>query len=163
VALERLAEALAKSRPVSRATPPPAHAATAAGIDGDGTAPGLVFDRGALDGLREDLGAAALRDVIETFLAKMPSALAALRDAAARADAGAIRQAAHSIKGTSAMLGARTLAEHCAEIERLGRAADVPDAIARVAAVEASYRKIEAVLKTELARDLSGAADGKVA
>ena len=70
--------------------------------------------RDVLDQLREDLGgSAALREVIETFLDQTPSVLTSLRDAATRADADGIRQAAHMIKGTSAMLGARELSEQC--------------------------------------------------
>ena len=110
----------------------------------------IAFDPGVLDQLREDLGGApALREVIETFLGRMPSTLTALRDAAARADADGLRQAAHMIKGTSAMLGARELSEQAAEIERVGRAESVQDAATRVAAVEASYRTIEAILRAE--------------
>ena len=106
-----------------------------------------------LDQLREDLGGtAALLDVIETFLEKTPPVLTALRDAAARADAGGIRQAAHMIKGTSAMLGGRELSEQCAEIERLGRIGGVTDAATRVTAVEAAHRTIEAALKAEIER-----------
>ena len=108
---------------------------------------------GVLDQLREDLGgSAALREVIETFLVRMPSTLTSLRDAATRADADGIRQAAHMIKGTSAMLGARELSEQAAEIERGGRAGSIQDAATRVAAVEASYRTVEAILRAESER-----------
>ena len=63
----------------------------------------------ALEQLREDLGGnAPLHDVIATFLEKTPAVLAVLQDAAARADADAMRRAAHMIKGTSAMLGGRS-------------------------------------------------------
>jgi len=137
VTLDQLAEALAKCAPVARASAREAEA----------------LDREVLDQLREDLGGtAALLDVIETFLEKTPPVLTALRDAAARADAGGIRQAAHMIKGTSAMLGGRELSEQCAEIERLGRIGGVPDAATRVTAVEAAYRTIEAALKAEIER-----------
>ena len=137
VTLDQLAEALAKCAPVARASAREAEA----------------LDREVLDQLREDLeGTAALLDVIETFLEKTPPVLTALRDAAARADAGGIRQAAHMIKGTSAMLGGRELSEQCAEIERLGRIGGVPDAATRVTAVEAAYRTIEAALKAEIER-----------
>jgi HPt (histidine-containing phosphotransfer) domain-containing protein len=149
VTLAQLAEALAKCRPVAGATAPDAHAAPAPPVEGHRAAAGLAFDPGVLDQLREDLGGPALREVIETFLGRTPSALSALRDAAARADANGMRQAAHMIKGTSAMLGARELSEQAAEIERVGRAGSVQDAATRVAAVEASYRTLEAILQAE--------------
>jgi len=110
-----------------------------------------IIDRGMLEQLREDLGGSApLREVIATFLEKTPAALAALRDAAARADTEALRQSAHMIKGTSAMLGATDLAARCAELERLARSGIVPDAASRVAAIEESYRHVGAALTGEV-------------
>ena len=106
-----------------------------------------------LDQLREDLGGtAALQEVIRSFLDQTPSVLSALRDAAARADVPSIRRAAHMIKGTSSILGARELSERCAEIERLGQTGCITDADSRVISVEASYRTIEAALKVEIER-----------
>ena len=129
VTLDQLREVLVKCPPVGGAT-------TAA------------IDRPVLDQLREDLGGnAPLNDVIVTFLEKTPEALDALRDATVRADADALRRAAHMIKGSSAMLGARRLAEQCAELEQLGRSGHVPDAASRIAAIEASYRTVAAALR----------------
>ena len=104
-----------------------------------------------LDQLREDLGGnAPLRDIIVSFLKTTPEALVTLRDAAARADVDAIRRTAHMLKGTSATLGARSLAEQCGELEHLGRSGHVPDAASRVIVITASYRQIEAALTAEL-------------
>jgi HPt (histidine-containing phosphotransfer) domain-containing protein len=153
VALDRLAAALAKCQPVSVGIASPADATKDSPIPGEGAADGIVLDRGVLDQLREDLGgAAALRDVIETFLANTPAALTTLGEAAARGDAAAIRQAAHTLKGASSFLGALALSKLCAELEDLGQATSVQDAAARVSAVEASYRVLEAALKSELVR-----------
>jgi signal transduction histidine kinase/DNA-binding response OmpR family regulator len=135
VTLDQLSAALARCRPVGRATADRA------------------IDRAVLEQLREDLGGTApVGDVIATFLEKTPSVLAELRDAAARNDADGIRQTAHTLKGTSATLGARNLSGRCAEVERLGRMGDVPNAEARVSAIEASYRRVEAALRAEVAR-----------
>jgi signal transduction histidine kinase/DNA-binding response OmpR family regulator len=144
VTLDRLAAALAKCRPLAAATAPEA-AATPVAV--------TALDRDVLDQLREDLGGtAALREVIRSFLDQTPSVLSALRDAAARADVPSIRRAAHMIKGTSSILGARELSEQCAEIEHVGQTGCIADAGARVIAVEASYRTIEAALKAEIER-----------
>jgi len=116
-----------------------------------GAAAESAVDRRVLDQLREDLGGnAPLRDIIVSFLKTTPEALVTLRDAAARADVDAIRRTAHMLKGTSAMLGARSLAEQCAELEHLGRSGHVPDAASRVIVITASYRQIEAALTAEL-------------
>jgi signal transduction histidine kinase/CheY-like chemotaxis protein/HPt (histidine-containing phosphotransfer) domain-containing protein len=116
-----------------------------------GAAAESAVERRVLDQLREDLGGnAPLRDIIVSFLEATPEALVTLRDAAARADVDAIRRTAHTLKGTSAMLGARPLAEQCAELEHLGRSGHVADAVSRVTAIEASYRKVEAALSAEV-------------
>src|SRR4030095_2604403 len=95
VTLAQLAEALAKCRPVAGAPAPVAHPAPTPTVEDGRAAAGVAFDPGVLDQLREDLGGApALREVIETFLGRMPATLTALRDAAARADADGLRQAA---------------------------------------------------------------------
>lgn len=144
VTLDRLAAALAKCRPLAAATAPEA-AATPVAV--------TALDRDVLDQLREDLGGtAAVREVIRSFLDETPSVLSALRDAAARADVPSIRRAAHMIKGTSSILGARELSEQCAEIEHVGQTGCIADAGSRVIAVEASYRTIEAALKAEIER-----------
>jgi signal transduction histidine kinase/DNA-binding response OmpR family regulator len=149
VTLDRLAAALAKCRPLAVATAPEAAAAPPA--EKRRIAAGTALDRNALDQLREDLGGtAALREVIRSFLDQTPSVLSVLRDAAARADVPSIRRAAHMIKGTSSMLGARELSEQCAEIERVGQTGCIADTRSRVIAVEASYRTIEAALKAEI-------------
>ena len=151
VTLDRLAAALAKCRPLAAATAP--EAAAAPPVEKQKIAAGTALDRDVLDQLREDLGAtAALREVIRSFLDQTPSVLSALRDAAARADVPSIRRAAHMIKGTSSILGARELSEQCAEIERVGQTGCIADAGSRVIAVEASYRTIEAALKAEIER-----------
>jgi CheY-like chemotaxis protein/HPt (histidine-containing phosphotransfer) domain-containing protein len=131
VTLDQLSEALLKCSPLGGAE--------------------TAVDRSVLEQLREDLGGdASLHDVIVTFLERTPVALAALRDAAVRADAEAIRRSAHMIKGTSATLGATELAARCAELERLGRSGIVPDAANRVAAIEESYRHVEAALTRKI-------------
>ena len=149
VTLDRLAAALAKCRPLVAATAPEAGAAPP--VEKQRIAAGTALDRDVLDQLREDLGGtAALREVIRSFLDQTPTALAALREAAERADVPAIRRAAHRIKGTSSILGARELSEQCAQIERVGEADCIANAGLRVIAVEASYRTIEAALRAEV-------------
>jgi signal transduction histidine kinase/DNA-binding response OmpR family regulator/HPt (histidine-containing phosphotransfer) domain-containing protein len=147
VTLERLSSVLARCRPVSEPVETePATAAEPIAVVSTGLVDEAI-DRRVLDQLREDLGGSApVGEVIATFLEKTPAILAELRDAAARSDAERIRQAAHTIKGTSATLGARWLADRCAELERLGRAGDVSDAAEGVTAVENAYRSVEAAL-----------------
>jgi CheY-like chemotaxis protein/HPt (histidine-containing phosphotransfer) domain-containing protein len=150
VTLDRLAAALAKCHPLpDTVAAPPAAARTAPAADDP--QPCSALDREMLDQLREDLGGtAALHDVIGTFLQETPPVLATLRDAAAQADATGLRKAAHKIKGASSFLGARALSDQCMALERDGQTCCPDDAAARVSAIEAAYRTIEAELKAEI-------------
>jgi signal transduction histidine kinase/DNA-binding response OmpR family regulator len=125
---------------------------TAEGLT-DSPATSAMPDHGVLRQLQEELGGAeALREVIVTFLDGTPRFLAALRDAAVRGDASGIQKAAHTLKSSSAMLGATTLSARCAELERLSRAGPVvPDALSRVATIEALYGAAALALKAEAA------------
>jgi CheY-like chemotaxis protein/HPt (histidine-containing phosphotransfer) domain-containing protein len=147
VTLDQLREALAKCAPLGGAATIQARSAETSVLEDPAGAAELAIDHGVLDQLREDLGGSArLHEVIVTFLEKTPAALASLHDAAMRGDADAVRRAVHMIKGTSAILGARPLAEQCAELEHLSRSGLVQDVANRVAAIKASYRKVEAAL-----------------
>jgi HPt (histidine-containing phosphotransfer) domain-containing protein len=141
VRLERLARALAQCRPVPRrrdaSAPPPAAPPSSEALD-----------HGVLRELQDELGGAeALRQVIATFLDGSPRFLAALRDAAGRNDTAGMRQAAHALKSSSAMLGATALSTQCEALERSGRSGNVIDAAARVAAIEACYRAVTLALE----------------
>jgi len=111
-----------------------------------------ALDRSVLRELQEQLGdAESVRKVIATFLRSTPGLLTALHDAAVKGDADGLRRAAHTIKSSSAMLGARALSAGCEELERLSRAGDVADAPARVAALEARYVEVERGLEADTA------------
>jgi HPt (histidine-containing phosphotransfer) domain-containing protein len=116
---------------------------------GGPVAPDDAIDRAVLSGLREDLGdPETVRQVVTAFLDRMPLVLAQLGDAAARDDQAAILSVAHGLKGTSATLGALTLSEQCAELERVARAgvpSDIPSKLAAVLAeAETASRALEA-------------------
>jgi len=146
VTLDQLREALAKCAPLAGAAAGETRPAQRS-VGALGDVAEIAIDHGVLDQLREDLGGnERLHEVIVTFLDKTPAALASLHAAATRGDADAIRRAVHMIKGTSAILGARPLAEQCAALEHLSRSGVVEDAVNRVATIEASYRKVEAAL-----------------
>jgi len=69
-----------------------------------------------------------LTRVIDLFILDAPRLLAAMRDAIGTSDAEALRHAAHTLKSTSANVGAIVLAARCREIEQLARTTDVATA-----------------------------------
>ena len=140
VRLDKLRLALAECHPVAAR---PAASGEAATRD--------AIDREVLEGLREDLGNPdALRQVLMAFLDRAPILLAQLKDATARGDQATLLAAAHSLKGTSATLGALTLSEQCAELERLARGGRLHDLPARVAVIDTHVGLATQALQAEI-------------
>jgi PAS domain S-box-containing protein len=118
---DALAEALKRVRP-----PRPAAARSESVPRVDGT---------ALDSLREVGGDDFLGEVIDTFLADVPTLLETLRNALAEGDAAEVRRAAHTLKSNGATLGATDFAEVCRTLEQRakdGRLEDAPGLVARI-------------------------------
>jgi PAS domain S-box-containing protein len=84
----------------------------------------LMTPQGALDAgpadtdaLAKDLGAAAARRLIDTFLIEMPTRIHALRTSIGKDDE-AVRQQAHALRSTAELMGSVTLAEICRTMEQ---------------------------------------------
>ena len=67
-------------------------------------------------------------ELIDLYLEDAPRRIASLHEAAAVADEKGLRRAAHTLKGSSANLGALRIAELCEQIER----AEGDDALQKV-------------------------------
>lgn len=83
-----------------------------------------VINKHALDNIRalnKDRGDALVNKVIAAYVDDTPSHLQTLRRAIAGLDCGSLRKVAHSLKSSSANVGAETLAQMCKEMETLGR------------------------------------------
>ncbi len=93
------------------------------------------------------LGREVPHRIIELYLADSPERLATLRRALADRDAQTIVTAAHSLKGSSANLGAGALAELCHQLERLSEDTVPADAQARLHSLEAEYAKVEQAMR----------------
>lgn len=97
-----------------------------------------VLDAAALARLQElDPGGKAgiVRRVMTTFDQSLASALQSLQKAQERGDAIEIRRLAHTLKSSSASVGALALSSACAEAEALARdqrSAELPAAVARL-------------------------------
>ena len=104
----------------------------------------------ALRALQQTGGSDVLGKVLRTYLQSAPPLLTALREAVAGSDAAAVRQAAHSLKSSSAQIGALALSAHCKELEALGRANTLTNAPTVLAYLEEEYPVVEAALTAEL-------------
>lgn len=91
----------------------------------------------------------ALEESVELYLQETPKLLAKLHTAVAERDIHALQDAAHSLKSTSAALGAFPLSSASARIEVLSRTGDLEKAIALVPQLEQEYRKVETAFLLE--------------
>ena len=100
--------------------------------------------------LREaDGGGGFLAAIIDKFLEEAPARLAALREAADRADAQALVKAAHSLKGSAGTLGARDLSAMCGGLEESARAGQTTEAAPRLAGLHKEFDRVRKALVAE--------------
>jgi two-component system sensor histidine kinase/response regulator len=102
--------------------------------------------------LEAHAGPRALAEVIDVFLQTIPRRLDDLRQAHARGDAESIRAVTHSLKGASAQIGARGMADICVQIEAVVRGGDVSALGELLTALEADYAAVSASLREERRR-----------
>lgn len=103
------------------------------------------IDQAALQELRSVLGD-DFSVLVRTYVTDSETRLGALRAAAAAADRSALREAAHSLKGSSLNIGASHLAELCLVIEQAARGGDLAGVSAMVDAIEAEFRLVTPLL-----------------
>ena len=72
-----------------------------------------------------------------------------MREAIRRSDAPALREAAHSLKGSSNNIGARHLAGFCADLERLAKEEKLAEAARLFVKVPEEYERVRFVLEQE--------------
>ncbi|AZQ50757.1 response regulator [Burkholderia cenocepacia] len=111
-----------------------------------------VIDHKALDALRalQRPGRPdVLTRIIDQFTADAPRLIRDMHAAVEAGDADALKLAAHTLKSSSANVGAHLLSARCREIEQLARAADVGAAVALVAGTDAAFGHAHAVLIAE--------------
>mgnify|MGYP000899868575 CR=1 FL=1 len=143
----------APSPPIS---PPPAGAEVVAPAEpafpvaSDPTSSPLA--RSALDQIRALQRPGApdlLHKIIGLYLESSPQLLRQMREAVAAEDGEALRQAAHSLKSSSANLGATQLAAVCKQLEQRGREQRLTDSAELLRELETRYRQTRDALELE--------------
>jgi CheY-like chemotaxis protein len=109
-----------------------------------------VLDENVLRELREIMEDDYL-SLLQTYLRNAPQLLAQARDAVSRGDLAALVMPVHSLKSSSANVGALILSEVAREAERLARAGALSEAGIAFRAVDAAFREAEAALKQHVA------------
>ena len=99
-----------------------------------------------LERFREMMGEAGT-ELIALFLEETLDLLAELREAVAKGDAESLQRVAHTLKGSSATLGAMRLSDLCKELEIMGRRGALEGAAEKVAQVETEYERVRVTLE----------------
>lgn len=109
-------------------------------------------DQAVLDQLRElnehgepDI----LTELIDLFLRDTPPRLVALKDAIKEGDAQALSQTAHTLKGSSASLGATRLAALNAELEKKASHGSLEEASRLLAQLDNEFERVRHVLESK--------------
>jgi HPt (histidine-containing phosphotransfer) domain-containing protein len=117
-----------------------------------------ILDRSALKQILEDTGGDPefIAELIVDYLDNTRTLLADLADSCALGDLDRAGRAAHTIKATSAAMGARTLSALAAQTEATCQTGDILDVRNRTSALQDAFRLVELVL----AQDASGKTTG---
>jgi signal transduction histidine kinase/CheY-like chemotaxis protein len=111
--------------------------------------PEEATDGNVLAALRDLQGAGRpelLAELLAVYLRDTPPRLAALHEAVARADAEALRRAAHSLKGSSSQIGAVQVARLCADIEEQAGTTDLRGVTATLPRLDEAFGRVRAHL-----------------
>ncbi len=106
----------------------------------------------SLDMLRESVGddPEFIREVLASFASDSPLLMKSLRTGIAEGDSQAVQNAAHTLKSTSRLFGAKALADVCQTIERLGREKRLQDAIALMKTAELEFERVKESVQASL-------------
>jgi HPt (histidine-containing phosphotransfer) domain-containing protein len=113
----------------------------------------IIFERLRFlqDGETDYLG-----ELIQTYFDTAPKLIESLRDAIADSDTPVVQKAAHTLKGSSASLGASVLSSHCRELEMLARSQTLEGAPGYLASINSEYERVERALRNELSSKTDG-------
>ncbi len=75
--------------------------------------------------------------------------MANLRVAVQGGDAGAVERIAHTLRGSSANIGARRMAELCEELQKAGASKDLSEASKPAERLQAEFERVRRALATE--------------
>ncbi|MFD2365940.1 response regulator [Pseudoduganella sp. GCM10020061] len=115
-----------------------------------------AINRHALDNIRalsEDRGPSIVRKVVSAYVDDTPLHLQTLRRAISGGDSEKLRSAAHSLKSSSANVGAETLAQLCKQMETLGRTETTEGAATILSDMEQEFQAVRHSLTEILERE----------
>jgi CheY-like chemotaxis protein len=109
-----------------------------------------LFDERPLTALRESVGDAGLRDVIETYLRDTETLMETLRAAVRCDDVKKTMTTAHQLKAANATIGATKLAQNYAEIESIAGSSEQGGLFSALKNTEPLFESVRARLRRRL-------------
>jgi HPt (histidine-containing phosphotransfer) domain-containing protein len=110
----------------------------------------MTIDITALDAYREVMGDEAdtfIADVIDTYLNSAVGLISTLHGSISSDDGKTFERAAHTLKSTSATVGATDLSALAADLEKLSKSDPLPGLASQVQAAGEEFAKAEMELK----------------
>ncbi len=115
-----------------------------------------ALDQSVLSSLRE-LQEEGEPDILEEvgglFLKHAPDKLSAIEKAAADRDAKGLQTAAHSLKSSSAYVGAMKLSAMSKELEMMGRSGSLEGSLEKSKSLKAEFQRVKTALESEMKRN----------
>lgn len=88
------------------------------------------------------------REMVSLYLEDTPLHLVAIRENIGAANGERVKNAAHTLKGSSSNFGARRMIQLCAALEHKGLERDFPSAAELLDELEAEFARVSEILST---------------
>ena len=111
-----------------------------------------VIDSAALEAIRSlqsDAAPRLLAQVVQMYLDSTPALIEQLQIGMDGSDYETVRTAAHSLKSSSANLGAKTLADLCRRVEMAARAGSMGPEVPRMHMIEQEFSAVRRALEVD--------------
>ena len=108
-----------------------------------------VLDQATLESLMDSVGGDAefMAELIDTYVADAPQQLEALNASLAAGDVDGLVRPAHTLKSSSASLGALRLTERCRQLELTAKAGSLDGATESIEGIAAELELVVAALE----------------
>jgi CheY-like chemotaxis protein len=104
----------------------------------------------SLQDILEDNFSTVWQDLIEQYLQSAEQLVDQVHTALDQGDAAQLRKVAHTLKSSSAALGAKTFSQICLKIEEASRSGQIQVVYSLLSVFDVEYDKVKAALKQEL-------------
>jgi HPt (histidine-containing phosphotransfer) domain-containing protein len=106
-----------------------------------------LLDQAALDTLLATTDREFVGELIDAYLEDSPSLIAGMQQALVDGNATEFTRAAHSLKSSSASLGAASLSDLAKELENLGRESKLPGAASKLEQLAGLFEQVQTALE----------------